>query len=106
MAEASRGFALPKYGVLESVRHQAKSTNDLINLVCARLGDSIAWHRQDGYCNYIERRAKATLFFKLHGNQFANSVEFFSSDIEVLRLIKQAFPKDFSADVQIKEGLC
>jgi hypothetical protein len=36
---------------------------------------------------------------------YANRVEFLSYDIEVLRQIKIAFPNDFTADVEIEEGI-
>jgi len=104
MAETDRGFSLPKYGVLVSVRHQAKRTNDLVNAIAAKFGDSVYWDKRTGF-NYIERKGMCTLFFKLHGNEFANYVEFLCSNIGVLREIKQSFPDDFTAEVDIKEGL-
>lgn len=104
MAESDRGFILPKYGVLWSVRHQAKKTNDLINSISAKFGSSITWNSQTRF-NYIDRMGKSAVFFKLHGNKFANSLELLSSDMSVLQAIKQSFPSDFSGDVQVKEGL-
>lgn len=103
MAESDRGFSLLKYGVLVSVRHQAKKTNGLINAIVAKFGDSVYWDKRTGF-NYIERKGMCTLFFELHGNTFANYVEFLCSNIDVLREIKQSFPDDFTAEVAIKEG--
>lgn len=101
----SKGFELPKYGVLDSVRRPARKTNDLINSVAANFGDSVTWNDRIG-ANFIDRKGKAPIYFKLHGNKYANWVEFSCRDIEVLREIKQGFPNDFPYEVQVKEGLC
>jgi hypothetical protein len=104
MADSGHGFNLPKYGVLESVRHQAKATNGLLNSISARFGKGIVWSKSR--VNYIERGAgKNALYFKLHGNQYANFLEFLSFDVDRLAAIKAAFPNDFTADIRLEEGL-
>lgn len=103
MTESERGFTLPKYGVLVSIRHRDKKINDLINAIAAKFADSICW-RGVG-CHYFERKSGCTIWFKLHGNTFVKFLELFSSDIGVLREIKQSFPGDFTAEVETKEGL-
>ena len=110
---SEKGFDLPKYGVLWSVRHRAKQSNDLINSIRLMLHSSIVWaeHLCTGG-SYLENRIlrkdvrDSPIYFKLHGNKFANSIEFCCKDIAVLEAIKAAFPVDFVSDVQVKEGLC
>lgn len=90
------------YGCLCSVRHQAKKTSDLINAICAKFGNSITWSLT-GY-HFIERPSKYVIYFRRHGNKFADWVKFLSYDIDVLREIKQSFPNDFKGDVETKQG--
>ncbi len=103
----------PKYGVLFSVRHKAKETNDLVNLISIKFGSSIHWaeHLATGgtyFDNQIIRKVpgEPKIWFKLHGNRFTNFLELYCQDIEVLQAIKNAFPNDFSGEVEVKEGLC
>jgi hypothetical protein len=118
MAEFQRGFELPKYGVLFSVRHKAKEINDLINSISIEFGSSICWAERyvipemlnENSCldSRIFRKnlSDPPIYFKFHGNKFAHSLEFYCKDISVLEAIKEASPNDFPCEVEIKEGLC
>jgi hypothetical protein len=104
MAGSERGFEFPKYGVLESVRHQSKKTNVLLNSISSKFGKGLVWSKNR--LNYIDQgTGKNALYFKLHGNQYANFIEFLSFDIDALKAIKAAFSSDFAVDVRLEEGL-
>ena len=93
-----------KYGELHSVRHQAKKTNDLLNQITAQFGSRIEWHKRTG-SHEIKRDGRSTLYFSLRGNKWANWIQFLSSDIDLLRAIKAAFPNDFPGEILEKEGM-
>lgn len=100
----------PKYGVLLSVRHKAKESNALVNAVSIKFGSSIKWRTpgDGGFDSCIWRKdlKDPPIYFKLHGNKFANSIEFNSQDITVLQAMKAEFPEVFVGEVKVKEGLC
>jgi len=95
---------MSRYGELNSIRHKAKDTNDLLNRIVSQFGSSIEWHKRTG-CHEIKRDHRAVIFFSLRGNKWADWLQLLSSDVEVLKSIKAAFPDDFKADVQTKEGV-
>lgn len=104
---------MPKYGVLFSVRHKVKETNDLINAISIRFGSSIKWG--DRYvtggasfdqCIWRKFLSDPPIYFKLHGNKFSNFLELYCKDISILQVIRAVFPADFIGEVEVKEGLC
>jgi len=95
---------LAGYGILVSVRHQARKTNDLLNAVTARFGIGIVWHQETGF-HEIQLLSGFHILFKLRGNKYANYLELFSEDIELLRFVKATFPEDFKTEVRREEGL-
>ena len=113
----NRGFSLPKYGSLESIRLRSKKAYDLVNSISIKFGSSIRWVERyvipemitENSCldNRIFRKnlSDPPIYFKFHGNKFSHSLEFYCKDIPVLEAVKQAFPNDFPYDVQVKEGL-
>ena len=92
------------YGVLCSVRHQAKKTNDLLNALTARWGTKIVWHPRTGF-HEIVLADGSHILFRRRGNKYANYLELCSVDMNLLRFVKQVFPDDFKAEVIRKEGL-
>jgi hypothetical protein len=111
MNQSEESSEFPKYGVLFSVRNKAKKTNDLLNSISIKFGRSILWRQhfgaggKDYSSNRILRNDADPIWFKLQGNKFANSLELSCKDIAVLLAVKQAFPEDFTSEVQIKAGL-
>jgi hypothetical protein len=95
---------LAEYGVLTSVRHQAGKTNDLLNVVTARFGVAIKWHVETGFHEII-LLGGGHILFKKRGNKYANYLEFYSVDVELLQFIRTAFSEDFKAEVVREEGL-
>lgn len=92
------------YGVLCSVRRVARATNDLVNAICAKFANEIVWDYALSGWNLFDRPGKKPLFFRARGNKYANWLELMSSDLDMLRQVKGAFPTDFRMEVQTKEG--
>ena len=92
---------LMTYAWARSVRHQTKRTNDLLNAIVAKFGDTV---RRDEYVSMIDRKGQHVIYFKLHGNKYSDWFELWSNDIDVMKEIHEAFPNDFTSEVQVKEG--
>lgn len=90
------------YGWLRSVRYQAKATSNLINAIAGKFGDSV---RREECCSMIDRKGKHVIYFKLHGNKYADWFELWSDDVAVMQEIHTAFPQGFTSEVQMREGL-
>ena len=98
-------FLVQEYGVLFSVRHQARKTNELINSITTKFGIRIEWNDRTGWNIISVKQGEHALFFRRRGNKFANYLELLCSDIDLLSKVKDAFPDDFKADLKIEEGI-
>lgn len=49
-------------------------------------------------------QVRSPFSFRARGNKYANWLELMSSDLDMLRQVKGAFPTDFRMEVQTKEG--
>lgn len=103
----NESYVEPNYFELNSVKHQTKKTNDLLNSVSARFGCAIHWlgRGRHGIINRKNVVPMDFIFFQFHGNQYANYLTLKCLDATVLYEVKTAFSKDFVSDVQIRKGL-
>lgn len=91
------------YGVLFSVRHQARKTMQLFNDVVAKFGERIEWPYPRGAIVFLNNGDK--LYVKFRGNKYADYLEFCCSKVEALKQIKQSFPDDFKHEPLIENGM-
>jgi hypothetical protein len=90
------------YGVLCSIRHQARKTMALLNSVTAKFGKRIEWtYARQGY---VELTNGTKLYFGFHGNVYADYLKFQCVDVEFLMLVKKSFPEEF-ASVAREDGI-
>jgi hypothetical protein len=98
-----------KYGVLFSVRHHTRRTNELLNNIVARFAvkaGRIEWDTF-GRCHriIIDPDKDLIVHFQKRGNKYANYLEMICKDLELLRQIKNAFASDFPRELKIEEGI-
>lgn len=88
--------------ILHSIRHIARETNGLINAIASEFGDKIIWQQDYSY-NIIDRKEKYAIHFRRRGNKYADWLELWSFDLDIMQKIKDAFPDDFKTDLVIKD---
>ncbi len=101
---------LPTYYVVQSVRHQSKKTNELLNQITAKVGCRLIWtYNWQGVIILKENQTILTnsnsLFFQIHGNKYANYLELKYIHEKILKDIVALFPNDFQMNIIAKKGL-